>query len=369
MTARGGARRFDVGGHWRWPFSAIAGAMRPGWSFVWRRRRMRIMLLSVLLALPPLLGGWLWLRDSSLVSVERVQISGVHGPDAQEIDAALVGAARHMTTLDVSVSALRAAVARFPIVRSVRPHASFPHMLRAEVVEQLPVAALVAGGARTAVAADGVVLGPSFLSSSLPTVNATGAAAVPVVGHRAHGAALLGALLVLGAAPAPLAQLVTHAYMGPQGLTVVLRDQLLAYFGNASRPHAKWLSLARVLADPGSAGAAYVDVRVPERPAAGFPSGTTAPILGSAEAEPSSTSDPASAAELAAALEAGVGGGSSSSTGAGSTSSGEPASTGSAASGTPTSTPSQVAPSTSVEPSAVPSTSVERSAVPPASGG
>ena len=52
-----------------------------------------------------------------------------------------------------------------------------------------------------------------------------------------------------------------------------MRNGLLVYFGDAARPHAKWLSLARVLADPSSAGASYVDVRVPERPAAGFAGG------------------------------------------------------------------------------------------------
>ncbi len=38
--------------------------------------------------------------------------------------------------------------------------------------------------------------------------------------------------------------------MGPQGVTVAMHNGLLVYFGNAARPHAKWLSLARVLADP-----------------------------------------------------------------------------------------------------------------------
>jgi cell division septal protein FtsQ len=56
-------------------------------------------------------------------------------------------------------------------VRSVRAIPSFPHSLRIEVTEQLPVAALTIDGARTAVAADGVVLGPALLSSSLPALN------------------------------------------------------------------------------------------------------------------------------------------------------------------------------------------------------
>ena len=69
-----------------------------------------------------------------------------------------------MSTLDVNRGALRAAVASFPVVRAVRAVPSFPHGLRIEVTEQLPVAALTIDGARTAVAADGVVLGPALLS-------------------------------------------------------------------------------------------------------------------------------------------------------------------------------------------------------------
>ena len=67
---------------------------------------------------------------------------------------------------------------------------------------------------------------------------------------------------------------VARAYSGPRGLTLQMRDGLLVYFGDASRPHAKWLSLESVLADPSSAGAQYVDLRLPEHPAAGFAAGT-----------------------------------------------------------------------------------------------
>jgi hypothetical protein len=94
--------------------------------------------------------------------------------------------------------------------------------------------------------------------------------------------------------------------MGPQGVTVAMRNGLLVYFGDATRPHAKWLSLARVLADPSSEGASYVDVRLPERPAAGFASGAV-PATSAATGEPSSPSDPTTAAALAAGLTSALG--------------------------------------------------------------
>jgi cell division protein FtsQ len=317
------------------PLAGVGRIGRGAISFVWTRRRLRLALLAFLIALPLLGGGWLWLRHSSLVAVERVQVHGlasVHGADVGAIEAALMGAAHGMSTLDVHPAALRAAVAPYPIVRSVRAHASPPHGLRIEVVERPPVAALVLGGVRTAVAADGVVLGSGFLSSSLPVVSAGKAYAadaatptptpttttatsvvaptttLPIAGQSVRGSQLLGALTALGAVPAPLARVVTRAYSGSKGLTVVLRNGLLAYFGDGARPHAKWLSLARVLADPSSAGAAYIDVRLPERPAAGFAPGTTPPGASATETEPSSSSDPETALKLAAGVHATVGG-------------------------------------------------------------
>ena len=298
--------------HWGPPFPALTAPVRKLASHVWRRRRLRIALLAVLAALPLLAGGWLWLRDSSLVAVRQVEISGVHGPEAHEIRAALVAEARHLSTLDVDSGALRSAAAPFSVVREVRAAPSLPHGLHIQVVEQLPVAALSFGGVRTAVAADGVVLGPALLTGSIPVLSGGTAAGATVLqtGQRLTGPTALAGLTVLGAAPASLERLIAQVGMGTRGLTVTMRNGLLAYFGDASRPHAKWLALERVLADPGSAGASYVDVRMPERPAAGFTGGTTPPELSAAGAEAMSASDPTTAAALAAELTSAIGGGS-----------------------------------------------------------
>jgi hypothetical protein len=106
-----------LGRLWR-PLSAAAHLGGRCCSFFWRRRRLRIALLALLVLAPLLTGGWLWLRGSSLVSVRKVHVSGVHGPEARAIDAALTSAARRMSTLDVQTAALRAAVASHPLVRA-----------------------------------------------------------------------------------------------------------------------------------------------------------------------------------------------------------------------------------------------------------
>jgi cell division protein FtsQ len=289
---------------WR-PFEALAGLMRGSFQAIARHRRLRIALLTALVVLPLLAGSWVLLRKSSFTVVEHVQVSGLHGPQAQAIEAALNGAAGHMSTLDVHPDALRAAVASFPVVSAIRAIPSFPHGLRIEVTEQLPVAALTIGGERTAVAADGVVLGPALLSSSLPALSEPqGATSTqPQPGQRVQGESLLAELTVLGAAPRPLTRFVARVYASPggQGLTVAMRNGLLVYFGDANRPHAKWTALARVLADSTSAGAVYIDVRVPERPAAGF-SSADAPSASTTSAGQQATTPESTVAALAAAL-------------------------------------------------------------------
>ena len=286
--------------------------MRDALRFVWQRRRARIALLTAAIVMPVLAGGWLWLRESPFVAVRHVQISGVHGPQAGAIDAALEKAARRMSTLDVHAGALSAAVASFPVVREVHVVPRFPHGLRIEVLEQLPVAALVVGGARTAVAADGISLGPALLTGSLPTVSGYHQ---PLAGQHVQGPSVLAALSVLGAAPAPLDRVITRVFTGSDGLTVAMRSGLLVYFGDATRPHAKWLSLLAVLASSSSQGASYVDVRLPERPAAGFPAGVAPPDASPLEAsasEESASASEATVASIAASLASSAGGSTSS---------------------------------------------------------
>ena len=268
---------------------AVADWVRRGFSFIWEGRRSRIALIAVLVAMSVLGGGFLLLRNSSFVAVSHVRISGVHGAEAKAIEGALVTAGKQMSTLNVHVSALQGAVAPFRVVSAIRVESSFPHSLRIYISEEPPVAALVVSGARTAVAANGLVLGPALVSSSLPTINGY---FEPAAGQRLHDGGLLESLRVLGAAPSSLRRHVAKVYTSSEGLTMAMSNGLLVYFGDATRPHAKWLSLARVLADHSSVGASYVDVRLPARPAAGFPAGMGPRNASSESSEESATAEP-----------------------------------------------------------------------------
>jgi cell division protein FtsQ len=260
--------------HWRprGRLAALGARLR-------QRRRARIGLICAALALALLGGGWLWLRGSSLVAIERVQLIGVRGPEHAAVERALEGAARRMTTLNLDQAALAQAVAAYPVVRSLSASARFPHGVSIKVQEQLPVAALQSGSWRSAVAADGVVLGPALLAPDLPLI---GYSPRPAAGRTVSAAGVRAMLAVIAAAPAALARKVAKVAQGSQGLTLSMRNGLDVYFGDATRAPAKWLALVRVLADPSSAGASYVDVRLPARAAAGFPAGSAAAAASSA---------------------------------------------------------------------------------------
>jgi cell division protein FtsQ len=264
-----------------------------------RPRRLRLLVIGGVAALL-VAAAWYWGRDLSLWSVDNVHVTGATGQDAAQIEAALQSSAHGMTTLHVRTGDLRDAVARFPIVKSVRVHPSFPHGLRIEVVENVPVAALVAAGRPVAVAADGTLLRDRPVDG-LPLVPAH---ALPT-GERVTDAQATGAIALAGAAPAGARPLMVRVRSGGQdGLRVDLQGGFRIEFGPRTRLHAKWAAALRVMADARAEGATYLDVRIPERPVAG--GAFVAPLPSAVPAKTASTpSDPAAGSTDGTAAPAG----------------------------------------------------------------
>lgn len=211
-----------------------------------------------------LAGGWLWLRDSSLVEVRAVTVTGLASSEQAHIRRALRAAAADMTTLHVREDALRAALRPYPSVASLRVRTDFPHELTIVVNERTPVAALDAGGERVPASGDGLLL-RGMRVSNLPVLRVR----LTPAGARVTDRRTLAALQVAGAAPEKLRPRVTRLRSGPRGLTLDLRNGPDLVFGSRRAVARKWAAAARVLADPSAAGATYLDLRVPERVAAG----------------------------------------------------------------------------------------------------
>ena len=212
-------------------------------------------------------GYFFWLRDSSLVAVNDVKVSGLSpSPQRSEIEGALTRAGQGMTTLHVQSAYLEAAVSRFPTVAGVEADADFPHGLSIKVIERPPALIATDGESDVAVAANGEVLpGVDAPSDQLPTLQ---------VDKLPSSGALTGEdlqeALVAGAAPAPLAPLVEGiAYGSEDGVTLTVKGGIELRFGDAGKAADKWAAAAAVLADPRLDTLSYVDVRVPKRPAVG----------------------------------------------------------------------------------------------------
>ncbi len=264
------------------------------------RRRLTLSrpsprVVAILLVVVIVVGGvWLWVRDSSLVSVSRVVVSGQSGPDAEQIRAALMSAAKNMTTLDVRMDQLRTAVAPFPVVKDLRVTTQFPHGMRIMVIEQVPVGAVAVGGRAIAVAGDGTLLHDVPASPSLPAIPLR----VPPGGTRLSEPDALHAVALLAAAPYAMIARISRVSMdASHGLVAQLRNGPSIYFGDAARLADKWIAATAVLTDAGSSGAAYIDVTDPARPAAGAggAAGTTgsASTTGSVGTTPATTVTPA----------------------------------------------------------------------------
>jgi cell division protein FtsQ len=209
--------------------------------------------------------GYLWVRDLSLMRIRHVTVSGVDGPQAASIKRALRQTASRMTTLHVRHDELQKAVGSFAAVHSVTASADFPNTLHIRVSEYEPVAALVSpDGRRVAVSGEGILLRGLGPKARLPTVKVT---AIP--GSRVLPNGPSHTLVeVLGRAPGPLRPLLVRAYASGRDIRVAVRDGPIIDFGSARELAAKWAAAARVLADPGSSGAHFIDVRLPQRPAA-----------------------------------------------------------------------------------------------------
>jgi len=260
-----------------------------------RLRRLLLVLAGILLFLVAVY--LFWLRDSTLVAVNRVTVTGATTNEASRLRAALVSAARAMTTLHVDREGLERAVEAYPVVRGLEVSTDFPHTLRIKVLEHHPAAIAVTDGGRVPIAADGTVLRGLPVEGRLPTIEADGG----VDGDRLEDHAALDAARVAGAAPAALRGRLRDVLSRKEdGVVVRMREGPDMIFGDAHRVRDKWIAAARVLADPAARGASYLDLRLPGRPAAGgLPATTVTPAAPAGSVTPTAPAPMTSPAPVA----------------------------------------------------------------------
>ena len=249
----------------------------------WRRRFLAALATLIVL----LAGYWFWFRDSSFARVHDVYVTGLAGPQASSIRNALENAGLDMSSLDVNSSALRAAVADYPVVRAITAEGSFPHKLSIQVDLNLPVAVLQSPSGRKPVAADGLLMPDVPVTSRLPVLNTT--AVLPA--DRVTAGAPFELVRVISLAPGPLRARIKSVGIRPgTGIVAKLIAGPELRFGSSDRLPAKWIAATRVLASPAAKGATYIDVTLPERPVAGgLPTTSVIPLAPAGAPQPAAT--------------------------------------------------------------------------------
>jgi cell division septal protein FtsQ len=239
--------------------------------------RLRTALIATPLLAAALAGGYFgWLRDSGLVAVNDVSITGVGSSEREGIEAALTQATSGMTTLNVDEGELEEAVAGFPTVVGVSVDPQLLHGLAIEVTERAPAVIVESGSESVPAAGDGVLLRGLELSDDA-RVGLPGLAVEELPGSGRLAGEPLAQATVAGAAPKPLRPLIEElSFDGEQGVEVTMKGGIPIRFGDATGAAAKWAAAAAVLADPQLETLTYIDVRVPGRPAVGGAAAPTA---------------------------------------------------------------------------------------------
>jgi len=227
----------------------------------WPRLRNRLIVI-VLLLVAIAAGYMLWFRDSSLVAIDDVRVTGANV--APGVEDRLTAAATGLSTLHLDRAAIESAVADDPTVVGLKIDTDFPHGITIDVQSRTPAGWLGADGG-TLLAADGTVLASGVdRPDGLPEV-----AGGELDGERASGVELAAAR-VLGAVPKPLQAQVEKAEVDKgHGVVAVLNGGIELRFGSPANADQKWRAAASVLADPKLTSATYIDLSSPSRPVVG----------------------------------------------------------------------------------------------------
>lgn len=236
-----------------------------------RSLRLRLILFGALVALLALTAAYMfWLRDSSLVAIKNLEITGIDtsGKEARQIEQAVRTAAGEMTTLHVKPEVLEEELSRFPRVAHAEIETAFPDSATVILDMRQDGSIFGEGADALLIATDGTVLGPADGQEDRLPLILDGEPPEPSAGgvETLTGRALSQAL-VLGAAPPELRSQIEASRMTPEGVELSLGESLTILFGDPAKADQKWRAAASLIADPEFDLDSYVDLTVPRRPA------------------------------------------------------------------------------------------------------
>ena len=231
------------------------------------RRPLLTVLVALVLAASAV-GTYFLARQTGIFALDRIEVSGAPPATAGRIRAALRGyVGQSLVRFDRTAATRR--LAAVSEVADVRFDRDFPHTLRVRVRLERPVAILRRGSDAWVVSSTARVLEhlekrpyPRLPRIWLP-------AGVDVaVNSTLSGVGAKGVAAVAPLRPLHLAGTVRQVLTGDGELTLKLSSGTELRLGDSGDLRLK-LAIAKQLL-PLAAGAAYVDVSVPERPVAGY---------------------------------------------------------------------------------------------------
>ena len=214
------------------------------------------------LGLAIVLGAGWWVTNSPVFDLRSLQVRGNVHVTTPEV-ARLSGLRRDTNVLWFESSAVERRLESDPWILDARISRGLPSGITITLEERVPIA-MTRGRHPMLLAGDGMVLGPAGEDVRLPVVETTGRVAP---GDRVSAS---DALAVVRSLPADfLREVATVGRQAHGPLVLVLRDGVLALYGDATAATSKSETLRAVLAwaarhgvRPGS-----VDVRAPTAPA------------------------------------------------------------------------------------------------------
>lgn len=239
------------------------------------------LLVSFLVLVAIVAGGFMLVRNSSLVEVREVKVVGLSGYYDKQARSAVVSEAMQMTTMNFNAERVQEAAAGFVDVAGVRVETDFPHGATIFVDVRRPVLVARLNGRTVTLSQNGEVITTATSVAGLPKIEASGS----VVNNRVTGGKALSAARLLGAAPDVLMRKVDAIKWGKFGIVVSMASGPDLYFGTSEDAKRKWRDAATVLASGAVTGASYLDLRVPGRPAVGGLGAAPSTITGQAIVE------------------------------------------------------------------------------------
>lgn len=227
-----------------------------------------VVLVAVFALVGVAVGAYALARQTSLFALDRIEVAGATPPVAAKVRASLseyVG--RSLVRFDSGDARRR--LASVSEIADARFDRAFPHTLRVRVRLERPVAVLRRGADAWLVSSSARVLEPLTKRPypRLPRIWVPASADVSVNATLA-GVAAMGVAAVAPLRPSRLGAEVRQVRTGDGELTLVLASGTELRLGNSGDIRLKLAIAKQIL--PLAAGAAYVDVSVPERPVAGY---------------------------------------------------------------------------------------------------